>query len=74
MARPRHNIKELDQVFEEAWAKGWRITRGNRYWKLWCPCELKHFKTVKLTPSNPHYKKNLLKKLGNSTCWNEEPK
>ncbi|MBW8484609.1 hypothetical protein [Actinomadura parmotrematis] len=72
MTRPKHNDKELDQVFAEAWRKGWRITRDKRYWKLWCPCRLKHFKTVKLTPSDPRYKTNLVKHLGSRTCWNEE--
>lgn len=72
MTRPKHKDKELDQVLAEAWDQGWRITRDKRYWKLWCPCEIEHFKTVKLTPSGPRYKKNLLSKLGNSTCWNGE--
>ncbi len=72
MTRPKHSIKELDQVLEAAWDQGWRITRDKKYWKLWCPCDDKHMKTVHLTPSNGAYKKNLLKKLERSTCWKKE--
>ncbi|MBE1533286.1 hypothetical protein [Actinomadura algeriensis] len=72
VTRPKHRDKELDEVFAEAWDKGWRITRGKRYWKLWCPCESKHLKSVKLTPSDPNYKKNLLHKPASGTCWNGE--
>lgn len=72
MTRPKHSDKELDKVLKSAWEQGWRIGRDGGYWKMWCPCEDKHWKTVKLTPSNRFYKKNLLKKLENSTCWKKE--
>jgi hypothetical protein len=40
---------------------------------MWCPCG-KHWKTVKLTPSDPNYVRNLLGQLRRATCWDEEAK
>jgi hypothetical protein len=63
--------KELAAIRQEASDKGWRVERGKRYYKMWCPCG-KHMKTVKLTPSDPNYVRNLLGQLRRATCWDEE--
>ena len=47
------------------------MERGKRYYKMWCPCG-KHMKTVKLTPSDPNYARNLLGQLRRATCWDKE--
>jgi len=63
--------KELSAIRREAERRGWRIERGKRYYKMWCPCG-KHMKTVKLTPSDPNYARNLLGQLRRATCWDKE--
>lgn len=67
--RQRHQNGELEDVLLEAEQKGWRVTRGKRYFMMWCPCVVKHKKTVRLTPSGRNYKRNLLGELKRSTCW-----
>jgi hypothetical protein len=63
--------KALKAIRREAELKGWRVTRGKGYYKMWCPCG-RHMKTVKLTPSDPGYPRNLLGQLRRATCWDEE--
>lgn len=72
MVRPRHQDKDLEPVLAEAEDKGWRVEKGKKYWKMYCPCPDKHLKTVKLTPSDPRYRQNLLGQLRRATCWEEE--
>jgi len=36
------------------------------------PNKCRCLKTVKLTPSDPNYLRNLLGQLGRATCWNKE--
>lgn len=69
--RPRHPKKDLEEVFAQAEGQEWRVERGKKYYKLLCPCADKHLKTVKLTPSDPNYRTNLLKWLVRETCWKE---
>ena len=39
------NVKnELAAIRREAEEKGWRVTKGKKYYMLWCPCEAKHKK------------------------------
>ncbi|HUP70609.1 MAG TPA: hypothetical protein VM142_12465 [Acidimicrobiales bacterium] len=73
MQRPRHPKKELEEVLSAAEDRKWRVTRGKNYFKMWCPCPDRHMKTVKLSPSDPSYKKNLLAKLERATCWEGTP-
>jgi hypothetical protein len=70
--RPRHPRPELETVLRSAEAQSWRVTKGKKYFKMWCPCPERHMKTVKLTPSNPNYSMELKKKLERSTCWKEQ--
>ncbi len=65
--------KDLAAIRREAEEKGWRVERGKKYYKMWCPCG-KHWKTMKLTPSDPNYVRNLLGQLRRATCWDEEAK
>jgi hypothetical protein len=69
MPRPRHPIKELEAILRQAERRGWRVEKGKKYFKLWCPCG-DHRKAVHLTPSDPDYAKNLLGFLRRS-CWEE---
>ena len=70
MARRKHPDKDLEKVLKDAEAQGWRIKDKN-YFKMYCPCPGKHLKSVHLTPSDPNYLRNLLKKLLRDTCWKE---
>ena len=65
--------RDLAAVRREAEGKGWRVERGKKYYKMWCPCG-KHMKTMKLTHSDPNYVRNLLGQLRRATCWDEEAK
>lgn len=71
MVRPRHPKKDLEQVLKAAEEQGWRVERGGRYYTMYCPCDEKHKKTVKLTPSDPNYRQNLLGQLRRATCWKD---
>lgn len=72
MARPKHPVKELEVVLAAAEGQGWTVTKGRKYFKMLCGCADKHMKTVHLSPSNPHYLRNLIGQLGRATCWREE--
>lgn len=72
LGRPKHPIKELEALLREAEAKGWRVTKGRKYYALWCSCPGKHWKTVHLTPSDINYERHLRGKLKRDTCWEEE--
>jgi hypothetical protein len=71
VVRPRHPIKELEDVLAEAEHKGWNVDKGKKYYTMKCPCGL-HMKTVKCTPSGNNYKRNLLGQLRRATCWDKE--
>jgi hypothetical protein len=71
-SRPRHKIKELEALLKEAEGKAWKVTKGKKYFKMWCPCKKMHRKTVHLSPSDPNYERNLRGELRRGTCWTEE--
>jgi hypothetical protein len=75
-SRPRHPRKELEALLKEAESNGWRVTKGRRYYTIWCPCPGRHRETVHLTPSGSNYERNLRAHLRNlrahlrlTTCW-----
>lgn len=70
-SRPKHPIKELEAVLKEAEGKGWLVTKGKKYFMMWCSCAKKHKKSLKLTPSTRTYKKNLMGELRRATCWED---
>jgi len=72
VGRPKHGDKDLEAVLRAAERQGWVITKGNGYFKMWCPCAGKHWKTVHCSPSSRRYTINLLSKLRRDTCWDEE--
>jgi hypothetical protein len=59
-------------VLREAEDKGWRVVRGSRYYKMYCPCAEKHKKTVHISPSGGSYERNLRGLLARATCWSSE--
>lgn len=72
MTRPRHPNKDLEAVLREAEDKKWRVSKGQKYHKMLCSRPCKCWKTVKLTPSDPNYLRNLLGQLSRATCWDEK--
>lgn len=71
--RPKHPVKELEAVLSEAERKKWTVTRGKKYYMMRCGGGHRdHQKTVRLTPSDPNYPKNLLGWLKRSGCWKED--
>jgi len=71
VGRPKHAIAELEAILRTAERQGWRVEKGKKYFKMWCPCRGKHWKTVKLTPSDPNYARNLIGQLRRATCWKD---
>jgi hypothetical protein len=65
-------VRELEDVLQEAEEKGWRVTRGKGYFKMFCPCPDKHRRWVHLSPSTRNYEKHLRQWLQHYTCWEEE--
>ncbi|REF00367.1 hypothetical protein [Thermomonospora umbrina] len=63
--------KELEAIRKEAVGRGWRVERGSKYWKMYCPCPKKCKKNMALTPSDPNYVINLLGQLRRATCWKD---
>jgi hypothetical protein len=70
--RPRHPVKELEALLAEAEKKKWRVVRGKGYFKLYCSCPDRHWKTVHLTPSSANYERNCRAQLSRATCWDDE--
>ncbi|GGK61028.1 hypothetical protein Sme01_02640 [Sphaerisporangium melleum] len=70
---PKHPDKEIRKLLDEAEDQEWEVVppTGRGYWKIKCPCDDKHWSTVKISPSNPNYLKELRKKLKRETCWKE---
>lgn len=69
MVRPKHPTKEYEAILRAAEAQGWTVVRGAKYFKLKCPCEDRDMKMMAITPSNPRYLLNFVKKLARDTCW-----
>jgi hypothetical protein len=72
VTRARHPRRELEAVLRAAESQNWIVKKSKKYFKMYCPCEDKHIKTVHLTPSSPKYRQDLLGQLRRATCWNEE--
>jgi len=73
VGRPKHPRKELETLLKEAEIKAWRVVKGSRYFKMYCPCAEQHWTTVHLTPSDPNYERNLRGLLRRETCWEARP-
>jgi hypothetical protein len=72
MTKPKPKVTDLKAILKEAENRGWRVEKGKKYYKMWCPCQGKHWKTVHLTPSDPSYIRNLVGQLRRATCWDRE--
>ncbi len=71
VSRSKHPVKELEALLREAEGRHWRVERGGRYFKMYCPCG-QHKKTVHLSPSDPNYERNCRSQLNRATCWDRE--
>lgn len=57
-------------MLSEAEAHRWDVIVSRKgYWKLRCHCPEKHQRWVHLTPSNPHYARQLRHWLQTRSCW-----
>lgn len=65
--------KEIDAAAKEVLAHGWAEVAGKGYRKFRCPCGM-HTKTIKRTPSDPNYVKNLMGWFRRQPCWGEGEK
>lgn len=65
---PKHSKKELEQLLELFDSCGWRVTKGKKYYKVYCPCG-DHQTTVHLSPSNPNYELDKRKWLERQPCY-----
>jgi hypothetical protein len=71
VSRPRHQDKDIEVVLREAEARGWTVYRDKGYYKAKCPCGQHANWSIKLTPSNPNYAKNLAAWFQRQSCWEE---
>lgn len=69
--RPKHPDKHIEEVLAASERQGWRVERGRKYFKIYCPCAEKHMKVVHITPSDPNYLRNVIGQLKRATCWKE---
>lgn len=67
----KHPNKELEALLAEFDEAGWRIIDPPTYYKVYCPCPLKHKRTVHLTPSNPKYILETRLWLHRQPCYND---
>lgn len=65
--RPKHPNKNLEKLLKQLEAAGWTATKEGKYYKARCPCGI-HQKTVKVTPSDPNYERNLRGWLRRTGC------
>jgi hypothetical protein len=70
VSRPKHQKPWLEAILRDAEDRGWIVTKGKRYYKMRCSCG-SHQKTVKLSPSDANYGRNLIGWLKRSGCWGE---
>lgn len=70
MGRPRHPKKDLELVLKEAESRGWKASKGRKYFTMLCRCG-SHQKTVRLSPSGANYEKNLRGWLKRTGCWED---
>jgi hypothetical protein len=71
VTRPKHPDKDLEALLRSLESAGWRIEKGRKYFKGYCPCG-DHKKTIHVTPSDPGYRRHLVGWLRRETCWEEE--
>lgn len=73
MGRPRHPKKDIEAVLHSLELQGWLVSKGRKYFMAKCPpvCG-EHLKTVKLSPSDPNYAKNLRAWFRRSGCWKDD--
>ena len=39
MNRPKHKVKELETVLRDTERRGWRVSKGKKYFGIRCPCD-----------------------------------
>lgn len=71
VVRPRHTDKDIEDLIQTAESQDWRVAKGKKYFKMYCPCAEMHMKTVSLTPSDPNYLTNLRHWMRRTGCWKE---
>lgn len=70
--RPKHRDPDLEKLLTDAEDRDWRVMKGSKYYKCYCPCDEEHMKTVHLTPSGGRYAMNTRKWFERQGCWKEE--
>lgn len=66
---PKPHLQALLMLFHK---QGWRVIDPPTYYKVYCPCALRHKTTVHLTPSDPNYALNKRKWLERQPCYKKE--
>lgn len=73
MGRPRHPDKGLEELLRSLEQQDWFVEKCRKYYKTKCPPPCgRCLKTVKLTPSDPNYLKNLREWFRRSGCWKDD--
>lgn len=70
-SRPRLPNKDLEALIRTAEQRGWRVLKGSKYYKAYCPCPAKCKETIHLTPSSPNYARNKRNKMSKCPSWDQ---
>lgn len=70
-ARPRHPDKTLERLLRDAENQGWKVVKGRKYYKAYCPCPERCKETIHLTPSNSNYGRNKRNRMSKCPAWRE---
>jgi hypothetical protein len=62
---------DIEALLDDLERQDWRVVRRGKYYVCYCPCPMKHLKTVHVTPSDSRYLLNLKGQLKRATCWKE---
>jgi hypothetical protein len=72
-SRPKHPDRDLELLLRSLEGQGWTVEKGRKYFKAKCgPPHRACLKTIKLTPSDPNYARNLRGWFRRSGCWEED--
>jgi hypothetical protein len=67
----RYAVDRVTGVADWPTARRRSLTERPGYFKIYCPCADKHFKTIHITP-NKAFLRDLVKWLNRETCWRED--
>ena len=59
----------MEAVFWAAEDRRWRVEKGKKYFKMWCPCPEKHWKDGQADAVRRELHSQPARQLRRATCW-----